>query len=66
MLTDKVLLREHKPQRYGSQSIWNPHLGRYVLYEVENPKTTNELREKYKIGEPLSEEQFENMYMPKK
>ena len=64
MLTDRILLREKKPQIYGSQSIWNPHLGRYVLYEVEDPKATNELRIKYKIGEPLSEELFENMYNP--
>lgn len=64
MLTDRILLRENKPQIYGSQSIWNPHLGRYVLYEVEDPKNMNELRTKYKIGDPISDEILKNMYKP--
>ncbi len=64
MLTDRILLRENKPQIYGSQSIWHPHLGRYVLYAVEDPKKMNELRIKHKIGEPISDEILKNMYKP--
>lgn len=65
MLTDRILLRENKPQIYGSQGIWNPFQNKYVMYEVENPEMCNELRAKYKIGEPISEQAFKNMYKPK-
>lgn len=66
MLTDRVLLQEKKPQIYGSQGIWNPHRNKYVLYEVEDPEMCNKLRAKYKIGEPISEQAFKNMYNPNK
>lgn len=66
MLTDRILLREHKPQRYGTQGVWNPNLNRYVLYEIENPEKVNELRAIYKLGDPISEESLKNMYNPNK
>lgn len=65
MLTDRICLREGKPQIYGSQGIWNPKLKKYVLYVVKNIDETNRLRLKYKIGEPISSEAFENMFDPK-
>jgi hypothetical protein len=64
MLTDRICLREGKPQIYGSQGIWNPKLKRNVLYVVENKDEVNKLRAKYKIGEPISDEAFENMFDP--
>ena len=64
MLTDRILLLEGKPQIYGSQGIWNPMLNKYVMYEIENPESVNDLRAKYKLGRPISEKELENMYNP--
>lgn len=64
MLTDRILLRERKPQIYGSQSIWNPNINKYVLYQVEDVEKMNELRIEHKIGEPISNEITKNMYKP--
>lgn len=64
MLTDRILLRERKPQKYGSQSVWNPHLQKYVLYYVENPDSMNILRMEMGIGSPISQEKIDQMYNP--
>ncbi len=64
MLTDRICLREGKPQIYGSQGIWNPNINRNVLYIIENKEEVNRLRAKHKIGDPISDESFKNMYDP--
>ena len=64
MLTDRICLREGKPQIYGSQGIWNPKLNKNVLYIIENKNEVNNLRAKYRIGDPISDESLNNMYDP--
>lgn len=64
MITDRILLRENKPQKYGSQGIWNPNIKQYVTYEIEKPDSVNYWRKKYNLGPPISDRAIKNMYRP--
>lgn len=64
MLTDRILLRQKKPQKYGSQGIWNPEIEKYVMYQLSEPDSVNIWRERYELGPPVSKGAIENMYFP--
>lgn len=52
-LTDRLLIKKKKNQRFGTQFDFNKN-GQLVLHPIENKKRVNELREKYDLP-PLSE-----------
>ncbi len=43
LLEDRILMRNNKPQKYGSQVITNNKTGKR-FYEIENPEYVNQRR----------------------
>jgi hypothetical protein len=44
LMQDRILMREGKPQIYGSQLQRNPKTGQYEFYQIDNEKIVNERR----------------------
>jgi hypothetical protein len=53
-LEDRVLMRQGKPQRYGSQIVPDKATGAWVLYEVEDPPNLDKRRASVGLG-PIQE-----------
>lgn len=53
-LEDRVLMRQGKPQRYGSQIVPDKATGAWVLYEVEDPPNLDKRRASVGLG-PIRE-----------
>lgn len=53
-LEDRVLMRQGKPQRYGSQIVPDPQTGAWILYEVEQPDEIDRRRATVGLG-PIQE-----------
>ena len=53
-LEDRVLMRQGKPQRYGSQIVPDKSTGAWVLYEVEDPPNLDKRRAAVGLG-PIQE-----------
>jgi hypothetical protein len=49
-LTDRVLMRDGKPQKYGSQTQMNEKTGKYELYPVEDVAHVDERRAAVGLG----------------
>jgi len=49
LLIDKIRMRRHLPQIYGTQLIFNKKKDRYELYKVEDLKNIDTLREEYNL-----------------
>jgi len=49
-LKDRVLMRQGKPQRYGSQFVPDKETGTWVLYEVEDPPNLDKRRASVGLG----------------
>jgi len=54
LLIDRVLMRQNKPQIYGSQLQRNTETGQYEFYYIEDEKNVNKRREEVGL-EPLEE-----------
>lgn len=54
MLEDRILMRQGKKQKYGSQLKRDHETGKYVLYELENPAEVEKLRAEVGL-EPLAD-----------
>jgi hypothetical protein len=52
-LEDRILMRQGKPQRYGSQIQSDPKTGAWVLYPVEDPEQLDARRASVGLG-PIS------------
>ena len=53
-LEDRILMRNNKKQKYGSQLIQNKETGEYQLYPVEDPENLNKRRAKIGL-EPIED-----------
>lgn len=53
-LEDRVLMRQGKPQRYGSQVVRDPESGAWVLHPVEDPANLDARRKSVGLG-PIQE-----------
>lgn len=53
-LEDRVLMREGKPQIYGSQIVPHPETGAWMLYKVEDPDNLDRRRATVGLG-PIQE-----------
>lgn len=53
-LEDRVLMRQGKPQRYGSQIVTDKATGAWVLHEVEDPPHLDKRRASVGLG-PIQE-----------
>ncbi len=53
-LEDRVLMRQGKPQRYGSQIVRDEQTGGWILYKVEEPELLDQRRKSAGLG-PISE-----------
>ncbi len=49
-LEDRVLMRQGKPQRYGSQIVPDKETGEWILYEVEDPANLDRRRLSVGLG----------------
>lgn len=49
-LEDRILMRQGKPQRYGSQIRSDPETGEWVLYRVEDPEQLDARRASVGLG----------------
>ena len=54
MLTDRVLMENGKPQRYGSQLYENEETGKTEFYPIEDPTNVNARRAAVGLG-PIEE-----------
>jgi hypothetical protein len=49
-LQDRILMRNHKKQIYGTQSKWDHELKKNVIYPIEDVKNVNKKRKKLGLG----------------
>lgn len=54
LLHDRILMRNGKPQKYGSQIVTDPESGKSKLYDLEDPENVNERRSSVGLG-PLED-----------
>lgn len=54
MLEDRILMRQGKPQVYGSQVLRDEETGKYKLHEIQDPEYVNQRRRSVGLG-PLEE-----------
>lgn len=50
MLEDRILMRNDKPQTYGSQIVTDEETGRQKVYEVKDPEYINQRRKEVGLG----------------
>jgi len=50
MLEDRILMRNDKPQTYGSQIVTDEETGRQKVYEVKDPEYINQRRKQVGLG----------------
>ncbi|MBL7781235.1 MAG: hypothetical protein JNM22_08450 [Saprospiraceae bacterium] len=49
-LEDRILMRQGKPQRYGSQIVTDKSTGAWILYQVEDPENLDKRRATVGLG----------------
>ena len=54
LLHDRILMRNGKPQKYGSQLVSDPDTGKDKLYDLEDPENVNDRRQSVGLG-PLED-----------
>ncbi len=54
LLHDRILMRNGKPQKYGSQIVSDPDTGKDKLYDLEDPENVNNRRQSVGLG-PLED-----------
>jgi hypothetical protein len=50
LLEDRILMREGKPQLYGSQITTDPETGEQIIYEIKDPEYVNQRRKEVGLG----------------
>lgn len=61
-LEDRILMRQHKNQIYGSQAIWDNIIGKMKIYPIDDRKNVNERRAKIGL-EPIEVYVKQNGYL---
>jgi len=61
-LEDRVLMRQHKNQIYGSQAIWDNAIGKMKIYPIDDRKNVNERRARIGL-EPIEVFAEQNGYL---
>ena len=54
LLEDRILMRNGKPQKYGSQITSDPQTGKSMVYEIADPEYVNQRRKEVGLG-PIQE-----------